>query len=197
MNTAIPRLNVTRCSNSASSSFAPRPNTLSQTRQFERPKKPEDVFRVAAFPWSGAHPHRILLKFWSRVPLRKLRNLSLWVWGEGHDGCVVGWRAWADCSWLRGVLGQWLERAVSSNWIRTCEDACLLWRASEGEEKVISQDFSARFLLVILSGTRSSPPVLSDMMIQMTCLQFKRECLPLRMPFVCNFSILCTFLVHT
>jgi len=191
MNTAIPRLNVTRCSHSVSSSSVLRPNILSQTRRFERPK----TWIVLHSPLSGAHPQRVLFKFWSRMPLKKPRNMSLslrcgpwwlWSWLKG-----LGWLQLASRC-LRALIGSNSEQQLDRElwW-------CLLvvrsfWRRRKGLHLagLVLDNF-----LVILSGTRSLPPVLSDMMIQMTCLQFKSERLLLRLSFVRNLNILCTFLI--
>ena len=52
---------------------------------------------------------------------------------EDCDCTEVGWVACTQWSWPQGAWWHWLEQAASRNWTRNYDDACLLWRDSEGE----------------------------------------------------------------
>ena len=98
----------------------------------------------------------ILLKFGSKAPLKKRRNLSL--------GLRRGpWRLW---SWMRALDSMKMaSRCLKTLTGKSREYQQLhkeLWGGSEGEEKVFASAASVFDFFKSSSGTRVSPPVLLD-----------------------------------
>jgi len=91
-----------------------------------------------AFKSLNANDHELTLDHCENSNAKSpSRSWGPWAWGEEHDGLEVGRMALIDWSRHQGVWGQWLLRAASSNnWTGNCEDTCLLWGDSEGEEEV-------------------------------------------------------------
>jgi len=138
---------------------------------------PQDGFQLLNFNESGTHA-TILLKFGSKMPLKKLRNLNLSLSQRRGP-----WRFW---SWVRGMdLLRLASRCLrtmigtsSRNWTRNCEDACWQWRDSEGEEEVfVSPDFQGLISSSHLQGLvhRHWYSWTLEIMIQINLLHFKRK----------------------
>jgi hypothetical protein len=84
-------------------------------------------------------------------------------------------------SWHQDVWGQWTEREASSNnWTGNCEDTCLMWGDSEGEEEVCIARLQCLIFSSHLQGLVHCHLYCwtPDIMVQMTSLQFKRKWVP-------------------
>jgi hypothetical protein len=115
-------------------SFAPSPSKLSQARKFVC-----KMLKMSSRCWTPIMRRpgsTIFFKFGSKSSL-KTSNLSL-ILRRGV------WRFevyWMDSLKLASRWWQWYKRAVSSNnQTGNYEEACLLWRDSEGEEVCLTRN---------------------------------------------------------